>query len=363
VLALQLLGMGCGGLLVMALALLVALLVVAELGATTLVAVPMAFLPLLVYLPIVLLIDRFDPEPPWVLVLAFIWGAVISVFGAIIPNTLTAIVAGDVISAVISAPVFEEAMKGLGLVALLLVLRREFDGVVDGIVYASVIALGFAATENVLYYGRAVQDDAMAGGVVLLVVRGIMSPFAHPLFTSMTGIGCGIAREQKRGVLVWLAPPLGYAGAVFLHFLWNTVAVLVGATGSLEFALAAYFLGWMPAFICFLAAIGYCLYRERKIIRTYLAEEVQLGVLSPEEFAIVVSPIRRTGFQLRLLTSGGFQGYRTARAFAKTATRLSLSKWHTLKAAQAAAETRSLSLIPVLRQQLVALRADLGAFE
>ena len=57
------------------------------------------------------------------------------------------------------------------------------------------VGLGFAMTENILYYGRAVErrpEDLK----VVFILRGMASPFSHPLFTSMTGIGLGWARQS-----------------------------------------------------------------------------------------------------------------------------------------------------------------------
>jgi RsiW-degrading membrane proteinase PrsW (M82 family) len=367
----QIAGIGCGGALTFLLATLLLLLFVLELGPIYLsIAFLMAFLPAVIYTSIVLLIDRFDPEPPWVLALAFLWGAVISIFGALIVNDtatlVTHAVAGEVaaelVGSVVSAPIAEEAMKGIGLLIVFVALRKEFDGVVDGIVYACMIALGFATVENILYYGRGVAGGGVGAGAALLVLRGIMSPFAHPLFTSMTGIGVGIARELKRGPLVWIAPVLGYLMAVVLHATWNGLPALADAVfgdAAVVIFFLAYLLGWIPAFLCFLGAIAYCLNRERKIIQEHLREELALGVLSPEEYAAVISPTRRFRFRMESFKRRGYAGYRDAGAFARTATRLALSKWHTLNASRRQAETRSLGMIPVLRQELSERRAAL----
>lgn len=366
---LQMLGLGCGGIAMFLIAGLLLLIFLSELGpGVFVVAVVMAFIPAVFYLSIVLLIDRYDPEPPWVLMLAFLWGAVISIFGALLINDTTSIIAanvggreaGEFVGAVISAPIAEEGMKGLGLLIVLLALRKEFDGVVDGIVYACVIALGFATVENVLYYGRALGQAGAVGASVTLILRGLMSPFAHPLFTSMTGIGMGIAREQKRGFWVWTAPVMGYVLAVLLHATWNGVATLASGENAGLVFFGVYFLGWIPAFICFMIAVGFCLRRERKIIRQYLYEEVALGVLTPQEYMDVTSLTKRVSFHWRGLSRNGLSGYRSAKAFSRAATKLALSKWHTLKAAEKSAQTRSLGQIPLLRQELATRRAALS---
>jgi protease PrsW len=364
-------GLGCGGTAVFFLALLIGLLFVAELGISLLiVAALMAFIPAIIYTSMVLLIDRFDPEPPWLLFLAFLWGAVISIFGALIINDTSALIVSmiagpevaDVFATVVFAPISEEAMKGIGLLIVLIALRKEFDGIVDGIVYACMIALGFATVENILYYGRSVGGGGIGSGLVVFFLRGGMSPFAHPLFTSMTGIGCGVAREQKRGPLVVIAPILGYCAAVLLHATWNGIPTLAGMVAGelgLVVFIGAYVVGWIPAFACFIGAIAFCLNRERKIIKEFLQEEVQLGIVTPEEFNTVISPTRRFGFLVRNFQKGGLGGYRNARTFSRAVVRLALSKWHTLNASKKQAETRSLSMIPILRQQLAQLRGSI----
>ena len=102
--------------------------------------------------------------------------------------------AGEVMSAIVSAPLVEEFFKCLGVWGVAFFLKREFDGVVDGIIYATFVALGFAAVENVIYYANAAQ----AGTDVLAMtfgLRGVLGPWAHPVYTCMFGIGMGISRE------------------------------------------------------------------------------------------------------------------------------------------------------------------------
>ena len=88
------------------------------------------------------------------------------------------------------------------------------------------VGLGFAMMENIGYYISALARPA-AGGVPLLgatfVFRGVLAPFAHPMFTAMTGIGAAYAATHRRGG--W-ALALGLFGAMFLHGLWNGLTSL-----------------------------------------------------------------------------------------------------------------------------------------
>jgi protease PrsW len=213
--------------------LIVAVVMIASLGFVgALVGALMAFTPAPCYLLVYWWIDRYDPEPVWAIAGAFGWGALFALLVSFVVNTAFGTVAaaliggpgGDTLAAIVSAPLIEEGTKGLGVVMILVFLRKEFDGVLDGIVYAGVIALGFATGENVLYYGRSFNEDGFNGLLLTAFLRGVLSPFAHSFFTSMTGIGCGISRETHNKALRILMPIIGYFCAVFLHSMWNTVA-------------------------------------------------------------------------------------------------------------------------------------------
>ena len=98
--------------------------------------------------------------------------------------------------------------KGLFILLLLWWRRAELDGVLDGIVYAGMVGVGFAFTENILYLaGAYIGGDGRARAASARADRhcsscaASFSPFAHPLFTAFTGIGVGIAvvAAQPRG--------------------------------------------------------------------------------------------------------------------------------------------------------------------
>jgi MFS family permease len=142
----------------------------------------------LMYLTFPRLLDRFDPEPLWALGLCLLWGAVAACgFAAFINSVGGGIVAslvggeaGDVFSAVISAPFVEEFWKGIMVVGVAYFLRDEFDGVVDGVIYATFVAIGFAATENVLYYGRVIHTADVDAIRDTVMIRGLLAPWGPP---------------------------------------------------------------------------------------------------------------------------------------------------------------------------------------
>lgn len=348
--------MGVGGVL----GLLGALMTVFELGpAAAVVGVAVAFLPAPLYLALWLWLDRYDPEPVGALAGSLLWGAGAATFvsgiaNAVFGGVMRAMTAregiAELMAAGIGAPIVEEATKGLAVLMVFLVLRREFDGVLDGIVYAGVVALGFATVENVLYYGRVAAKEGTAALVAVFVLRGILGPFAHSVFTAMTGIGCGVARITHNPALRLLAPVLGYAGAVFLHSLWNVVA---GLSGSLAGFLVLYTLVWAPLFFVFFVAVIWMGHRESRLVRRMLEPEVALGLVTREQADIAGSWLRRIAW----LASGlGVGRLAARRQFLHAATRLALSYGHAERAALAGGETLSAGLIPRFRAEVARLR-------
>src|SRR5215210_2441366 len=223
-----------------------------------LIGVSLALLPVPVVVATFRWVDRYEPEPRRLLAFGFFWGATVAALVAATLNTATTMIIasnGDPGSemsatAVLVAPWVEESAKGAAVLAVFLFRRREFDGIVDGIVIAGFTGVGFAFTENILYFGRAFlagsEDVGLSGGLfaagMTFLLRGVLSPFAHPLFTMLTGIGFGLAARTSSAPVRWLAPLAGFLAAVLLHGLWNYSAV-----GGLGAFLTGYALIMVPA--------------------------------------------------------------------------------------------------------------------
>ncbi|MFD8752573.1 PrsW family intramembrane metalloprotease [Kitasatospora sp. NPDC059577] len=137
-----------------------------------------------------------------------------------------------------------------------------------GVVLGGMTACGFAFTENVLYLGRAFTSDQRQrldsiglgdppslrdfdGTVQTFVLRALLSPFAHPLFTALTGIGLAVALTTGRRRLARLAAPAGLLAAMVLHGTWNAAADL-GTDGFLV-VYAALMVPCFVALVCFAA--------------------------------------------------------------------------------------------------------------
>src|SRR5437660_3195073 len=313
------------------LGLVVLLLIGAETGPVELIiGLICATLPVPIYVMLLLWIDRYEAEPLWMLATAFFWGALVAVFVAFIFNTSLSIIAavathnaqvGEAFGAVISAPIVEESAKALILLILFLWKKDEFDGVIDGIVYAGMVGLGFAMTENVLYYGRAVQGG-LGGLTFMFILRGMAAPFSHPLFTSMTGIGLGWSRQSNNGFVKVVAPVLGFMLAILLHGTWNGTATYGGAVGFF----AGYFLIMGPTFIITLMVIFFSLRREGRIVRQFLYPDYQRGFFDALEYEKLSTIRGRMGMSWNAMMTNGFSGWRARRRYNQIASELAFHR-------------------------------------
>ncbi|MGC9409447.1 PrsW family intramembrane metalloprotease [Streptomyces sp. DZ1-3] len=256
----------------------------------------------LAVLPVPLLVaafrwlDRVDPGPWRNLLFCFSWGACAAALIAIVANsfatrwiaTATADPASaDTLGATVIAPVVEESAKAAAVLLVFLFRRRDFTGIVDGVVIAGVTATGFAFTENILYLGTAFGTDQLtgSGGIASVTaatffVRVVMSPFAHPLFTVLTGIGFGAAalsagRHRLRRALL---PLSGLLLAMGVHALWN------GSAAFGEWGFYAVYAAFMvPAFGLLTWLVIWTRQRELGTVRAELPAYVAAGWLTPAE--------------------------------------------------------------------------------
>ncbi|MGX1882543.1 PrsW family intramembrane metalloprotease [Streptomyces sp. NPDC055287] len=257
-------------------------------------------------------LDRVEPEPWRNLVFAFAWGAFAAALVAIIANsfatrwiaTATADPAGaESLGATVIAPVVEESAKAAALLLIFLFRRRDFTGIVDGVVVAGFTATGFAFTENILYLGNAFGEDQEAGASGLasvtaatFFVRIVMSPFAHPLFTVLTGIGFGLAAlaPPRRGRWRRIALPLlGLALAMGVHALWN------GSSAFGQYGFYAVYAAFMvPAFAMLTWLVVWTRQRELGTIAAELPAYAAAGWLLPAE------PLALSSMRARSLARG-----------------------------------------------------------
>ena len=272
---------------------------------TTLVAFTSALVPVSIVLSAVWWIDRYTPQPRVTLVYAFVWGAAGSVALAFViggvftelalPDTAPGSVTESFLGAAVQAPVVEESMKSLGLGALLIWGRRFIGGPIDGVVYAVLIAAGFAFTENILYFGRSFHEAQASGTVDVFwqtfLLRGLLSPFAHASFTALCGLGLGIAAE-RRALMLYFGLGIGGLGlGMSLHALWNGSSFFLEVDPEHPLAgfLRYYVTVQVPIFVLLVAIVLFLRLREKRILRRQLSEYGRAGWFSPAEVEVLIS--------------------------------------------------------------------------
>jgi len=320
------------GLIALVLGLLVLLVIGIETGPVAfMLGLLTATIPVPLYIVLVLWIDRYEAEPLWMLATAFFWGALIATFFAFLLNTTGQAIthaltrnasAAEAFGAVISAPIVEEIGKAVILFIFFFWKRDEFDGVVDGIIYASMTALGFAMTENILYYGKAVAEGGTGALTLIFIIRGFFAPFSHPLFTSLTGIGLGLARQTTNIAVKALTPVVGLLMAIFMHSIWNGSAVFGGGAVFL----ITYLIVMVPSFIIILVIIAIALRREGQVVRDFLVVDLHRGFLTQDEYQQLGSIIGRMGSSFNALTKSGVKGWRSRMRFNQLASELAFHR-------------------------------------
>jgi len=295
-------------------------------------------------LPVPLLIlsfrwlDRYEPEPWKYLAFAFGWGACVATLVAAFANDLLGagigVITGesdstvDTLTAVLVAPPVEETGKGLAVLLLFLFRRKEIHGIVDGIVYAGMAAIGFAFTENILYFGRVyseVSDEYGAGqGIVGLVLifalRAVLSPFAHPLFTCLFGIGIGFAARSNSWAVRIGAPLAGFLLAMLMHGTWN----LFASSGDVEVLAVGYFGIMVPAFFAMVGIAVWVRSLEAKAVGRALPPYVAAGWLTQPEVAALSTMSGRQAARRWARMVAGDEGRRWMKDYQYAATRLAL---------------------------------------
>ena len=257
-----------------------------------------AVIPTFFYALAFYLADRYEREPVWMGIVAFLWGAipavVTSLFGEIVigipfvgdPGSLTA----AIVESALVAPLVEEFAKGLALFAIYKFMRNEFDGVLDGLTYGALIGFGFAMTENFLYFIGAFSEGGFVDLTVLIFLRAVIFGLNHALYTGLFGIGLGLARHAKTDEAARRWMVAGFVAAVGAHALHNLGASLSSVNG-LGILLS---LGLAAAGIALIGIVVLVTWRQERLwLREELDEEIGV-LLSQAEYESLIGGWRRS---------------------------------------------------------------------
>jgi RsiW-degrading membrane proteinase PrsW (M82 family) len=257
----------------------------------------LALIPLALVLTAVFWIDRWEPEPSAARWFAFLWGAGAAVAIALLVDLGTEVShylngtppPSEFFQSVIQAPLVEESAKGVGVLILFVVLKRTFDGPVDGVVYAALVAGGFAFVENILYFGGALAEGGGTELASTFFLRGLLSPFAHVMFTSCTGLALGLAAQRPGALRAAGHFVVGLVAAMFLHGLWNSAAYIA------DDFLGYYVVVQLPLFLMAVVLVIGLRRRESRVTRARLQEYANAGWLSAHDVTMLATGPGRRG--------------------------------------------------------------------
>jgi RsiW-degrading membrane proteinase PrsW (M82 family) len=307
--------------------------------------IPMVIYPLFIYW-----MDRYEKEPLGLLVAVFLWGfipaAILSLIAQLIFGVPFLLIddtgaLADIVGAAVLAPTTEEVFKGLAVLLIFTLWRNQFDGVFDGIIYGALVGFGFASIENILYFADS--------GIELFPMRAIIFGLNHAMFTSLTGIGFGVARHTRKGFGRFIAPLVGLLAAITLHTIHNmTVSFAEDAPGLLCLTFLTDYGGVILVFVIMVLAIR----RERQWIIDELKGEVENHTLSKLQYEVVCSPVRRFTARLAALSR-----WRKVGQYFHTLTKLAYTKHARSRRGDAGAQE---SVIAQLRSEAKTKSAELN---
>jgi RsiW-degrading membrane proteinase PrsW (M82 family) len=315
-------------------------------AASVIAALTIPVIPVVGIFLLVNFIDRYEREPWFLLLAAFLWGAIIAIPPALfiersVDSTLQGLLDPNTSELLrvafqgLNAGITEETIKGLGLLLLFFVLRDEFDDVVDGIVYGALIGAGFAMVENFRYFAL----DSKNFLVFLIVGRIILGWLGHSTFIACFGAALGYVRYTRVRWKQIVIPLLGFLIAVGLHSFFDFVdfqasAAIRSSSGNAEvvnFALIAIVGNYLPPF---LAQIGLlyilikALAHETAIIREFLAVEVSKNIVTVGEYALLQNSFHRTRAERQILWKYGYRQWVRVKDLYQTEIGLAFRKWH-----------------------------------
>lgn len=247
-----------------------------------------ALIPTVFYVALAWWLDRYEKEPLWLLTITFLWGAIPAIVLSLVAEIVLDIPVqafvlgegGTLISTAVIAPVVEEIAKGFVVWLIFVLYRKEFDGLMDGLIYAALVGFGFAMTENVFYFMGAFEEGGWEAWSALVFVRAIIFGLNHALFTSAFGAGLGYSRYAKDPTARRLAPIVGLIFAILLHAIHNFFVSLPEAQALCLISLVTDYLG----VLAWLGLMWFATHREKQWIMEGLADEVANGLL-PEHHA------------------------------------------------------------------------------
>ena len=285
--------------------------------------------------------ERNQKEPWRIVLVAAAWGAVVATSLVIWAETVweywafRLLVPGPGLDAstAFSAGLFEELAKGLAVLLLFLVMRNEFNGVVDGIVYGAAVGLGFNFMETIGYmtYLDSIFGPYAAG--FQWYHRQVLDLFfGHAAYTALIGAGIGIARQLPERRMQVIAITCGWLGATAGHFAWDAWLTFFPLGAGLQTLVQVHLRvllmnGPVVIGVVVLLVMGTRLESRALERQLKLEAETGLGAVLPWEVRMLSRPMRRFAFRVQALDHGP-AAYVQAGRLQRAQLQLALERWH-----------------------------------
>ena len=288
-------------------------------------------------------VDFLEQEPPALIAVAFCWGGVVATSQAIpanaaVRNILASLYSpsfADTWSPAISAPVVEEVLKALGVVAIVLLAIQHINSVLDGFVYGSMVGLGFQVVEDFVYAVNAIHQANLAGSddwvsplMATFLARGFLSGlWSHTMFTALAGAGIAYAvvrrhhsRFRRFGIAV-----LAFVGAWGFHFVWDTPWLFDGFGLGVEGVLAAVVIKGLPGLVVVLLLARAALQQEAAYYTQLLRSVSDISLVTPQEISVLVKGRNRIAARRAARSRYGWRGALAVRRLQRAQARFAVA--------------------------------------
>jgi RsiW-degrading membrane proteinase PrsW (M82 family) len=292
------------------------------LPAHQLVAGAAAVVPALLYATAIYWTDRYEKEPRHLLAAAFWWGALPAVLMAFVvelffslPPNLIGPQALEAVRLGLVAPVLQEALKGIIVLIIAWRYRREFDNVLDGIIYGSMVGLGFAMTGNLISYVGSFLLWGFDGLHTTIILEGVIRGLDSALYTAIFGAGLGLGRLARQRWQRWVFPAGAFVMAVVVHALHNVLSYSLLGLNTITVLLT------VSGLVLIIVVVVWSLKRQEQCLRAELK-----GLVPDDVYQAVLVPKERARAQWRALRRRGLRAWWLARQLHRLCTELAFKR-------------------------------------
>ena len=295
-------------------------------------------LPPLLLLAGVWWIDRHEKEPIGLLAAGLGVGALVVPLIALPledlfdePSSLTgqSTVPDSVLT--VGTPILEEVALAIGIVITLWIVRRELDGLLDGLIYGAATGLGLDAASN---FVSILQTPALGGDTTASLFSAMVGGLNQVLYGGIIGIALAVSWQSRSTFVKAVAALAGVGTAIGVHLLHDYLpwwaAASPGSAASSTWSTIADYLPNGLGLVALAAIAMWALGREALLLSYQLEDEVGRGVLQPAEYAEVTTSLRRTAALARTLFLRGPRAWWLRRRLYRFAIELAFRKYHRL---------------------------------